>query len=248
MVLKSISEGSKLRVLVVGDLVLVRRPLAQALSVDAHIQAVGRAANRAIALLKIPQLNPETVTLDIEMPDLGGLESLRLTRSRYPQICVDMCSRMTEQGASAVKEALSLGAQDCVTKCRKRPQSGIEHDLLAGELASEASAVLSIRERSSGQFGGVVQASDVNELCEAPSGGGGFSGRTNEAGQDRSPVFERRSAPGFARTAQVPGVHAPTGAAFGHTHANRTVREATEGIPVLPGHMLVARRERFTCP
>src|ERR1035438_7634265 len=80
------------------------------------IEVVGTASNGAIGLQRIPQFNPDVITLDIEMPDMNGLEMLRRIRREYPQLRVIMFSTLTERGAAVTLEALTLGADDYVAK------------------------------------------------------------------------------------------------------------------------------------
>jgi two-component system chemotaxis response regulator CheB len=103
-------------VLVVDDSVVVRRLVTDVLNEDVDIQVVGTAPNGQIALAKIPQLNPDVISLDVEMPVMDGLETLRVLRTTYPEIPVIMFSTLTERGAAATLEALELGAADYVTK------------------------------------------------------------------------------------------------------------------------------------
>ncbi len=106
----------KLRVLIVDDSVVIRRILTDIISGDSDLEVAGVAANGRIALDKIPQVNPDIVTLDIEMPEMDGLQALRELRKNYPRLPVIMFSTLTERGATATIEALSLGASDYVTK------------------------------------------------------------------------------------------------------------------------------------
>lgn len=107
---------SKTRVLVVDDAVVVRRLVTEVLSSDPEIEVVGTAANGRLALAKVESLQPDLITLDIEMPELDGLETLVALRKTHPRLPVIMFSTLTERGASATLEALSRGATDYVTK------------------------------------------------------------------------------------------------------------------------------------
>ena len=111
---------AKARVLIVDDAVVVRRLLSDLLSSDPALEVAGTAAHGHIALMKIPQVQPDLVTLDVEMPVMDGLETLAEIRQTYPRLPVIMFSALTERGASATLDALALGAADYVTK----PTSG----------------------------------------------------------------------------------------------------------------------------
>ncbi len=106
----------KARVLIIDDSAVIRRLLTDALSGEPAIEVVGTAANGKIALAKIPQVNPDLVTLDIEMPEMDGLQTVREIRKVYPKLPVIMCSTLTQRGAVATLQALSSGASDYVTK------------------------------------------------------------------------------------------------------------------------------------
>jgi len=106
----------KIRVLIADDAVVVRRMLADILSSDPALEVAGAAANGRIALARIPQVNPDAVILDVEMPEMDGLETLKRLRQTHPFLPVIMFSTLTQRGAAATLDALSLGANDYVTK------------------------------------------------------------------------------------------------------------------------------------
>ncbi len=107
---------NKARILVVDDSVVVRRTVSDELARDPALEVVGTAANGKIALAKIPQVNPDIVILDVEMPEMDGLETLRHLRKNYPKLPVIMFSSLTERGAMVTLEALALGASDYFAK------------------------------------------------------------------------------------------------------------------------------------
>ena len=105
-----------IRILIVDDSAVIRKVLCDGLAVDAALEVVGTAANGRIALAKIPQVHPDLVTLDVEMPEMNGLEALAAIRKSYPKLPVIMFSSLTERGAVITLDALALGASDYVTK------------------------------------------------------------------------------------------------------------------------------------
>jgi two-component system chemotaxis response regulator CheB len=106
----------KIRVLIADDSVVIRRLVSNCLAAEPDLEVVGTAANGQIALAKIEQASPDLVTLDIEMPVMNGLQTLAALRKTHPRLPVIMFSTLTERGASATLDALSLGASDYTTK------------------------------------------------------------------------------------------------------------------------------------
>lgn len=111
-----LQAADRIRVLVVDDSVVVRRTITLALEGDPQLEVVGVASSGELALQKVDQLNPDVVTLDVEMPGMNGLDTLTELRKRRKNVRVVMLSSLTQGGAEVTIEALSRGADDCAPK------------------------------------------------------------------------------------------------------------------------------------
>jgi len=105
-----------IRVLIVDDSAVVRRQLGEVLGSDPGIAVAGSAPNGSLALERIPELKPDLITLDVEMPGMSGIETLVEIRKLYPRLPVIMFSSLTGPGAAATVEALARGASDYAAK------------------------------------------------------------------------------------------------------------------------------------
>jgi two-component system, chemotaxis family, protein-glutamate methylesterase/glutaminase len=110
-----------IRVMVVDDSVVVRKIVTDVLSEDPAIEVVGTAVNGKVAVGKLEHLRPDLITMDIEMPEMNGIEAVRAIRGAqggrgHSRVPIIMFSTLTERGASATLDALSAGANDYVTK------------------------------------------------------------------------------------------------------------------------------------
>lgn len=138
----------KIRAMVVDDSALIRRMVSEVLSNDDQIEVVGFAANGRIAVAKIPQVNPDVVILDVEMPVMNGLEALRELRKTHRRLPVIMFSTLTERGASATLDALTLGATDYVTKPSNTGSASVALQRIREELIPKIKAHCSAAGRS----------------------------------------------------------------------------------------------------
>jgi two-component system chemotaxis response regulator CheB len=111
----SIATKRRIRVLIVDDSALVRSLLSDILSADPGIEVVGVAGDAHVAREKIKQLNPDVLTLDVEMPKMDGITFLK-NLMRLRPMPVIMVSSLTERGADVTLDALALGAVDYLSK------------------------------------------------------------------------------------------------------------------------------------
>ena len=109
------SGSSPVRVLVIDDSALMRQLLTSLLADDPEIEVVGTANDPLMARERIKTLNPDVITLDIEMPQMDGLTFLRKLMELRPMPVV-MCSTLTQAGADATLQALEIGAVDFISK------------------------------------------------------------------------------------------------------------------------------------
>ena len=105
----------RLRVLVVDDSALVRKAITDALSADPEIEVVGSACDAYVAREKIARLDPDVLTLDLEMPRMDGLTFLRILMQHHP-LPVVVVSSLAQAGSPAALEALEAGAVDVLAK------------------------------------------------------------------------------------------------------------------------------------
>ena len=118
-----------IRVLVVDDSALVRNILSQGLSMDPNIEVVGTASDPYIARDKIVELNPDVLTLDVEMPRMDGVAFLRKLMPQFP-VPVVMVSSLTQRGKQITMDALDAGAVDFVAKPTSNVAAGLNAMLM----------------------------------------------------------------------------------------------------------------------
>ena len=117
--------ADEISVLVVDDSALMRNLIGKMIEATPGLVVAEKAMNGNFALQKIPRVNPDVICLDLEMPEMNGIEFLRERRKQGIDIPVIILSSIAEKGAAITMEALSLGANDFVQK----PSGSISEDI-----------------------------------------------------------------------------------------------------------------------
>jgi two-component system, chemotaxis family, protein-glutamate methylesterase/glutaminase len=133
------------RVLIVDDSAVVRKVLSELLASDPEIVVAGTAGNGNQALTRIPEVKPDLVTLDIEMPGMDGLQALVEIRKLYSRLPVIMFSSLTERGATATLDALARGASDYVTKPSRGESRELSQARVREELIRKIKSLCAVR-------------------------------------------------------------------------------------------------------
>ncbi len=136
--------SERIRVLVVDDSALMRKLIPAILARDTTIEVVGTAMDGAFALKKIEELRPDVVTLDLEMPRMDGMETLRLIMRRAP-LPVVLFSTHSKEGGYATFKALALGAVDFLAKPKDAAAGRLE------EIADQLIAKIKVAKRAAGR-------------------------------------------------------------------------------------------------
>lgn len=229
-----------IRVLIIDDSALVRKLLTELLAEDPAIEVVGTASDPYVAREKIKALNPDVITLDIEMPRMDGLAFLE-NLMRLRPMPVLMVSSLTEHGADITLHALSLGAIDFVTKPKIDVQNGLS--AYAETLRTKVKATAKAR---------VAPRIAINGPKPAPS----YRYRTTDQliaiGASTGGVVAIRDllaefpadAPPVVITQHIPAHFSGPFAERLNRHSRMVVAEATDGQILLPGHAWVAPGNR----
>ena len=237
----------KIRVVVVDDSALVRSLLTEIINKQADMVCVGAANDPLIAREMIRELDPDVLTLDIEMPKMDGLDFLgRLMRLR--PMPVVMISTLTERGAEVTMKALELGAVDFVPKPRVGLADGIKE--LAGNIVDKirvaAAAKVFRGERAPAISTGVAKL----PISNSPYMSFGristekliFIGASTGGTEAIKEILVRLPAdsPGVVITQHMPPGFTTSFAARLNGLCQITVQEAVSGARVLPGHAYIA--------
>jgi two-component system chemotaxis response regulator CheB len=231
---------AKIRVLTVDDSALMRQVLATLLAKDPDIEVVGSAPDPYIAREKIKALNPDVLTLDVEMPKMDGLTFLEKLMRGHPMPVV-MVSSLTEAGCQTTLRALELGAVDFITKPKIDLREGMEE--VACDLITKvkAAAVANVKRQASSvtreamslpSSTAMIKTTDTIIAIGASTGG-------TEAVKSVLEVLPSNTPP-ILITQHMPERFTKMWAARLNSLSRISVKEAEDGDSVLPGHALVA--------
>ena len=240
--------SGKIRVIVVDDSALVRNLLAEIINRQPDMQCIGAANDPLQAREMIRELNPDVITLDVEMPRMDGIDFLgRLMRLR--PMPVVMISTLTERGAEVTMRALELGAVDFVSKPRVGLAGGIQQ--LAGEIVDKIRVASVARVRRAPAGGGSPTVAGAKPVV-APTAGsalgrvstekiiciGASTGGTEAIREVLTPM--PADSPAIVITQHMPGGFTTSFAARLNSLCRITVKEASHGERILPGHAYIA--------
>lgn len=233
-----------IRVLVVDDSAFMRTALSRMIASESGLEVAATACSGSDALAKIASLDPDVVTLDVEMPGLDGLQTLRCIMHQFPRPVI-MVSATTEKGADQTFDALAAGAFDYVPKQLSPTSLDILHirsDLVAKIRAAAQSrkshpeVVLSRKPPRSSRIG---RRDEVSLTAPAIVALGTSTGGP-KALQEILPLFPRGlSVPILIVQHMPPGFTGPFAQRL-NTLCSVTVREATHREPIQPGVVYIA--------
>lgn len=238
------------KVLIVDDSAVVRQLLSEILAADPEIEVVGTAADPYLAREKIKRLNPDVLTLDVEMPRMDGLMFLHNLMRLHP-IPVVMISSLTQRGADTTLQALALGAVDFVSKPTLDVQRGLRG--FAEEIIAKVKMAAQARVRSPERALASPAAGSSPAPGVVPAGNGPARFRTTDrliaigasAGGTEAlrVVLEGMpaDAPAVVITQHLPGSFSSAFAERLDRHSAMAVREASDGEAILPGHAYIPK-------
>jgi len=225
------------RVLIVDDSATIRRILAAILSADPGIEVVGAAPEPAVARQMIKDLNPDVLTLDVEMPNMNGLEFLEKIMRLRPMPVV-MVSTLTKRGAEITLAALELGAVDYFAK----PTENVAAVLQGGaqELAEKVKAAASARVRP--RSASVTSAANKVDAHFEPGDRIVAIGSSTGGVEALIEVLSHfpRNCPPTVITQHMPAHFTTTFAQRLSRLCQPDVTEARDGDVLIPGHVYVA--------
>jgi two-component system chemotaxis response regulator CheB len=162
------SGSLRTRVLIVDDSAVMRNLLRSVVSSDPALEVSGTASDGRSALNALAMLKTDLVLLDVEMPVMDGLATLKAMRERAPKLPIIMCSALTQRGATVTIEALAAGASDYVAKPAGQESREAAAKTLALELIPKIRALTARRMMSAAPASGASSGSARRLLFPGP--------------------------------------------------------------------------------
>lgn len=235
----------KIRVLIVDDSALMRQMLTVLLQRDHQIEVVGVAADPFIAREKIKALNPDVLTLDVEMPRMDGLTFLeKLMRAR--PMPVVMVSSLTEAGCETTLRALEIGAVDFIAKPKvdlREHMNEIAQEIIAKVLAAAAARVMPRERREPAAINSGVVAYSPSPTAMLRTTDQVIAVGASTGGTEALKEFLQRmpaDAPGIVIVQHMPEKFTRSFAERCDQLCTIRVKEAQDGDRMLAGHALIA--------
>jgi two-component system chemotaxis response regulator CheB len=227
------------KVLVVDDSALIRKVLTEILSSDPEIEVVGTASDPFIARDKIKQLNPDVLTLDVEMPRMDGITFLKNLMKLRPMPVV-MVSTLTHSGGLVTLDALEIGAVDFIAKPQIEGESLHNVALeICGKVKSAASAKVNAFDPNRFNQKSVIQALDKEVQQSQKIIAIGASTGGTEAIKDVLVQLPGQMVP-IVITQHIPGAFSTSYAQRLDRHCQMNVVEVADGMRVSSGYAYLA--------
>jgi two-component system, chemotaxis family, protein-glutamate methylesterase/glutaminase len=241
----SMDKKQRIKVLVVDDSALVRKTITDTLALDPEIEVVGVANDPLIAMEKVARLQPDVMTLDMEMPRMDGLTYLRQMQKERSPVAVVVISSLTQQGSSIALEAMDAGACEVLAK----PDGSTSVGALAAKLTFHVKAAHAAKQR----FRQPPKAQALADLSPVKTSSPAVQAQRGDRrlvviGASTGGVEALRAVlpelpaglPPILVVQHIPAFFSKAVADRLNTMTPYDVREAVDDEPILPGQCLIA--------
>ncbi len=236
-----------IKLMIVDDSKLMRRVISKIFEGHDAVQIVGEAADGKQALELIPNLTPDVITLDINMPEMDGLTALKHIMIKFPRPVV-MCSTLTEEGTATTFDALKFGAVDFIHKPSNQHPETLEaqYQTITKKVVQAAGVEIgTIKYQRMKAKDDTPKLSDdtdfkCNFICAIGACEGGYGALLKII-----PQLKPDLSAAFIVTLHEPSAHADAFARYLDEHSPIRVKRAVEGEPIKGGVCYIASREEY---
>ena len=236
-----------IKLMIVDDSKLMRRVIAKIFENNSNVHVVGEAADGKEALQRIPDLNPDVITMDINMPEMDGLTALKHIMIRFPRPVV-MCSTLTEEGGSVTFDALKYGAADFIHKPSNQHPESLEaqyQSITKKVIQASKIEIGAIKyQRTKAKDDAPKQSDDTdfkcNSICAIAACEGGYGALLRIV-----PHLKPDVSAAFIVSLHEPSAHVDAFAQYLDEHSPARIKRAVEGEPIRGGVCYMASREEY---